>query len=265
MESKQTPKKSKPNVILAKTRITGKLQGEGDYEAARRYDSDVRKFVRRADIGGAARAAAPKNKREAQEMAAAEAIGRQGEPQQSGWFLADMESIRRRARAQLKAGAVTDNYQGEVKQAVELLNHAVATEIVCVLRYKYHSVVATGISSDAVKKEFSQHAKEEEEHLDMLCERINQLGGKPNMNPEGLLSRAASQYVEGKNLIDMIKENLVAERVAIETYREMVRYFGEKDPTTRTMLERILAQEEEHANDMHDLLVQHEGRPILKK
>jgi len=240
MESKQTSKKSKPNVILAKTRITGKLQGEGDYEAARRYDSDVRKFVRRADIERAARAAAPKNKREAEEMAAAEAIGRQGEPQQAGWFLADMESIRRRARAQLKAGAVTDNYQGDVKQAVEL-------------------------SSDAVKKEFSQHAKEEEEHLDMLCERINQLGGKPNMNPEGLLSRAASQYVEGKNLIDMIKENLVAERVAIETYREMVRYFGEKDPTTRTMLERVLAQEEEHANDMHDLLVQHEGRPILKK
>lgn len=265
METKQTPKKPKPNVILAKTRVTGKLQGEGDYEAARRYDSDVRRFVKRADIGRASRAAAPKSKREAEELAAAEAIGRQGEPQQAGWFLADMESIRRRARAQLKAGAVTDNYQGDVKQAVELLNHAVATEIVCVLRYKYHSVVATGISSDAVKKEFSEHAKEEEEHLDMLCERINQLGGKPNMNPEGLLSRAASQYVEGKNLIDMIKENLVAERVAIETYREMVRYFGAKDPTTRTMLERILAQEEEHANDMHDLLVQHEGRPILKK
>ena len=99
----------------------------------------------------------------------------------------------------------------------------------------------------------------------MLCERINQLGGKPDMNPEGLLARSASQYVEGKNLVDMIKENLVAERVAIETYREMVRYFGEKDPTTRVMLETILAQEEEHANDMHDLLVQHEGRPMLKK
>jgi bacterioferritin len=265
MESKQAPKKSKSNVILGKTRMTAKLQGEGDYEAARRYDSNTGKFVRRAGIERVARAAAPKNKREAQEMAAAEAVGRQGEPQQAGWFLADMEGIRHRARAQLSAGAVTDNYQGDVKQAVELLNHAVATEIVCVLRYKYHAVVATGISSDAVKEEFSQHAKEEEEHLDMLCERINQLGGKPNMNPEGLLSRAASQYVEGKNLIDMIKENLVAERVAIETYRDMVRYFAEKDPTTRTMLERILAQEEEHANDMHDLLVQHEGRPILRK
>jgi bacterioferritin len=265
MESKQAAKKSKPNAILAKTRIAGKLQGEGDYESARRYDSETRKFVKRGGVERAARAAAPKNAREAAEMEKAEAIGREGEPQQAGWFLADMEGIRRRARAQMKAGAITDNYQGDVKQAVELLNHAVATEIVCVLRYKYHAVVATGISSDAVKEEFAEHAKEEGEHLDMLCERINQLGGKPNMNPDGLLSRAASQYVEGKNLVDMIKENLVAERVAIETYREMVRYFAEKDPTTRTMLERILAQEEEHANDMHDLLVQHEGRPMLKK
>jgi bacterioferritin len=265
MESKQAHKKSKGNIILAKTRVSAKLQGEGDYESARRYDRETRKFVQHTDTERVARDAAPRNKREAQEMAAAEAIGRQGEPRQAEWFLADMEGIRRRARAQLSAGAVTDNYQGDVQQAVTLLNHAVATEIVCVLRYKYHAVVATGISSDAVKEEFTQHAKEEEEHLDMLCERINQLGGKPNMNPEGLLSRAASQYIEGKNLLDMIKENLVAERVAIETYREMVRYFGDKDPTTRTMLERILAQEEEHANDMHDLLVRHEGKPALKK
>ena len=265
MEGKQTHKKSKGNVILAKTRLSAKVQGEGDYQSARRYDGEVRKFVKHADIESLARAAAPANKREAQELAAAEAIGRAGEPRQADWFLADMETIRRRARADLTAGAVTDNYEGDVQQAVALLNHAVATEIVCVLRYKYHAVVATGISSDAVKEEFTQHAKEEGEHLDMLCERINQLGGKPNMNPEGLLSRAASQYVEGKNLVDMIKENLVAERVAVETYREMVRYFGAKDPTTRTMLERILAQEEEHANEMHDLLVEHEGRPRLKK
>ncbi len=265
MESRQAPKKSKANVILAKTRIARKVQGEGDYEAARRFDSDERKFVQRTDVGRVARAAAPKNEREAQEMATAEAVGRQGEPQRVGSFLSDIEGIRRRARAQLEAGAVTDNYQGDVKQAIELLNHAVATEIVCVLRYKFHAVAAAGISSDAVKEEFAQHAKEEEEHLDMLCERINQLGGKPNMNPEGLLSRAASEYVEGANLIEMIKENLVAERVAIETYREMVRYFGSKDSTTRVMLERILSQEEEHANDMHDLLVRHEGRPPLKK
>jgi bacterioferritin len=182
-----------------------------------------------------------------------------------GDFLKDIKGIRKKAREHLTSGAVTHNYGGRVEHAIKLLNHAVATEIVCVLRYKYHAVAATGISSEAVKAEFAQHAKEEEEHLDMLTERINQLGGKPDMNPEGLLSRAASQYVEGDNLIDMIKENLVAERVAIETYRDMIRYFADKDPTTRIMLEKILAQEEEHANDMHDLLVDHEGRPMLKK
>jgi bacterioferritin len=165
----------------------------------------------------------------------------------------------------LNEGAITQNYQGKVEDAITLLNHAVATEIVCVLRYKFHAVAATGLASEAVKQEFAQHAKEEEQHLDLLCERINQLGGKPNLNPEGLLSRAASEYVEGENLVDMIKENLVAERVAIQSYREMVRYFGDKDPTTRVMLEGILAQEEEHANDMHDLLVSHEGRPMLDK
>jgi len=184
---------------------------------------------------------------------------------ESNWFLSDIEGIRRKARADLTAGAVTGNYQGDIEKAVAILNHAVATEIVCVLRYKYHAVVATGISSEAVKAEFAQHAKEEEAHLDWLTERINQLGGRPNMNPEGLAARAASQFVEGLNLIDMIKENLIAERIAIETYRDMVRYFADKDPTTRILIERILAQEEEHANDMHDLLVDHEGRPMLKK
>ena len=184
---------------------------------------------------------------------------------ESNWFLSDIEGIRRNARADLTAGAITGNYQGDIEKAVAILNHAVATEIVCVLRYKYHAVVATGISSEAVKAEFAQHAKEEEVHLDWLTERINQLGGRPNMSPEGLAARAASQFVEGLNLIDMIKENLVAERIAIETYRDMVRYFADKDPTTRILLERILAQEEEHANDMHDLLVDHEGRPMLKK
>jgi bacterioferritin len=183
----------------------------------------------------------------------------------AGKFLNDIKKIRARARRHLTEGAITKNYGGNVKDAVALLNHAVATEIVCVLRYKFHAVTATGIASESVKEEFAQHAKEEEEHLDMLCERINQLGGKPDLNPEGLLSRSASEYVEGSNLIDMIKENLIAERVAIQTYRDMVRYFGQKDPTTRVMLERILAQEEEHANDMHDLLVSHEGRPMLNK
>ncbi|HEY4222161.1 MAG TPA: ferritin-like domain-containing protein [Myxococcota bacterium] len=174
-----------------------------------------------------------------------------------------MKTIRERARKNLDEGAVTKSYSGDVDEAVELLNHAVATEIVCVLRYKMHAVTATGISSEAVKKEFAQHAQEEEEHLDMLVERINQLGRKPNMNPEGLLSRSASEFVEGTDLVDMIKENLVAERIAVDTYREMVRYFGDKDPTTRVLLEKILAQEEEHANDMHDLLVSREGKPML--
>jgi bacterioferritin len=178
-------------------------------------------------------------------------------------LLADIQEIRRRARQQLSDGAVTRNYGGKVEDAIALLNHAVATEIVCILRYKFHAVCATGIASEAVKAEFAQHAKEEEEHLDLLAERINQLGGKPDLNPDGAGARAASEYVEGESLVDMIKEDLVAERVAIETYREMVRYFGDRDPTTRVLLERILAQEEEHANDMHDLLVTHDGGATL--
>jgi bacterioferritin len=162
-----------------------------------------------------------------------------------GAFLADIKEIRRRARQHLSAGAVTHNYEGKVEDAITLLNHAVATEIVCVLRYKFHAVCATGLASEAVKEEFAPHAKEEEEeHLDLLAERINQLG-EPNLNPDGVMSRAASEYVEGESLVDMIKGNLIAERIAIETYREMVRYFGDKDSTTRVLLERILAQEEE--------------------
>src|SRR5215475_238921 len=183
----------------------------------------------------------------------------------TGSLLSDMNEIRRRARQHLGEGAITHNYGGKVDEAIALLNHAVATEIVCILRYKFHAVCATGLASEAVKQEFAQHATEEEQHLDLLAERINQLGGKPNLNPDGVGSRAASEYVEGENLVDMIKEDLVAERVAIETYRDMVRYFSDKDPTTRVILERILAQEEEHANDMHDLLVSHEGRPMLEK
>jgi bacterioferritin len=183
----------------------------------------------------------------------------------TGTFLSDMKEIRRRARQHLDDGAVTQNYKGKVEDSIALLNHAVATEIVCILRYKFHAVCAAGLASEAVKEEFAQHAKDEEQHLDLLAERINQLGGKPNLNPEGVASRAASEYVEGDNLVEMIKEDLVAERVAIETYRDMVRYFGDRDPTTRVLLERILAQEEEHANDMHDLLVTHDGRPMLEK
>ena len=182
-----------------------------------------------------------------------------------GAFLVDIKGIRDRARQHLCAGTVTQNYEGNVEDAIALLNHAVATEIVCVLRYKFHAICATGLASEAVKAEFAQHAKEEGEHLDLLAERINQLGGKPNLNPDGIISRAASEYVEGENLVEMIQENLIAERIAIETYREMVRYFEDKDPTTRVLLERILAQEEEHANDMLDLLVGHESLPLLEE
>src|SRR5580704_15092764 len=178
-------------------------------------------------------------------------------------FLTDVAELRKRARASLNAGAVTPAYQGDVKQTIDILQAVLATEIVCVLRYTMNAVAAAGISSESVKEEFDQHAKEEQGHMRAVAERINQLGGSPNFNPEGLATRAASQYVEGANLIEMIKENLIAERIACEHYTELIRYFADKDPTTRVMLEGILTNEEEHANDMHDLLVAHEGKPML--
>jgi len=179
-------------------------------------------------------------------------------------FLTDVKELRTRARTSIHTGPVTSTYQGDVKQAIEILQNVLATEIVCVLRYTMNAVAAQGISSDAVKDEFDQHAKEEQGHMRMVAERINQLGGTPNFNPEGLLSRSASEYTVGSNLIEMIKENLIAERIACDHYRELIRYFADKDPTTRVMLEGILVNEEEHANDMHDLLVSHEGKPMLK-
>ena len=172
-------------------------------------------------------------------------------------FVMDMEELRRRAREHMDAGPVTSNYEGDVATTIKLLNDALATEFVCVLRYKFHAIAAQGIHSESVKEEFATHAREEEEHADMIGERINQLGGKPDLDPSGLLSRSATQYVEGDDLRSMIEEDLVAERIAIETYRAMIRHFADHDPTTRQMLETILAKEEEHANDMHDLLVQH--------
>jgi bacterioferritin len=183
--------------------------------------------------------------------------------QDSAPFVTDIEAVRHRAREHLDEGAVTSNYETDVATSIRLLNDAVASEIVCVLRYRYHAIAASGISSDAVVKEFEEHARDEEQHLVWFAERINQLGGKPNLNPEGLAERAVTQYVEGGDLVAMIKENLVAERIVIEIYRDMIRYFGEKDPTTRVLLERVLAQEEDHANDMHDLLVAHQGTPML--
>jgi bacterioferritin len=180
-------------------------------------------------------------------------------------FLTDVEDLRDRARASLEKGPVTANYEGDLKQTIEILQSVLATEIVCVLRYTMNAVAASGLSSDSVKAEFDEHAKEEQDHARRVAERINQLGGTPDFSPEGLASRSASQYVVGGNLIEMIKENLIAERIACEHYRDLIRYFGEKDPTTRVMMESILSKEEEHANDMHDLLVAHQGTPPLKQ
>ena len=180
-------------------------------------------------------------------------------------FLTDVKTLRARARKDIADGALTPNYKGDPKQTVAILQSVLATEIVCVLRYTMHSITATGISSEGVKAEFAEHAKEEQEHMMAVAERITQLGGVPDFNPEGLATRSASQYSTGPTLVDMIKENLIAERIAVEHYRELVRYFGNDDPTTKRMLQWILSVEEEHADDMHDLLVAHEGRPMLPK
>jgi bacterioferritin len=178
-------------------------------------------------------------------------------------FLSDVKALRERARQHLDEGAVTPAYGGEVRKTIEILQTVLATELVCVLRYTQHSIVASGLSSRGPKAEFAEHAKEEQEHALAVAERISQLGGTPNFNPEGLATRSASQFAAGADLVDMIKENLIAERIAVEHYRELIRYFGTDDPTTRVVLESILAVEEEHADDMHDLLVAHEGSPIL--
>lgn len=175
-------------------------------------------------------------------------------------FLTDVETLRARARAHLEQGVVTPAYQGDVKQTIDILQSVLATEIVCVLRYTVNAICAAGLASESVKEEFEEHAKEEQEHMRAVAERINQLGGTPNLNPEGLATRSASQYADPADLVDMIKENLVAERIACEHYRELIRFFGEKDPTTRVMMEGILTKEEEHANDMLDLLRCHDGQ-----
>lgn len=169
-------------------------------------------------------------------------------------FLTDVATLRSRARAHIEEGAVTSNYGADAKQVCRVLNDALATEIVCVLRYKRHYFMAQGIASDSVKAEFLQHASEEQAHADEIAGRIVQLGGEPDLDPAGLATRAHSQYVEGKTLRDMIREDLVAERVAIESYREIIAWLDGKDSTTRKMLEGILAVEEEHAEDMASLL-----------
>lgn len=173
-------------------------------------------------------------------------------------FLSDVQELRRRARENMMRGPITSDYKGDISAAVDVLNQALATELVCVLRYKRHYYMSRGMYKDSIAQEFLTHANEEQQHADQIAERITQLGGEPDLNPEGMASRSHSEYKEGADMIDMIKENLVAERVAIESYREMVRFFGDNDPTTRRMIEGILAVEEEHANDMVDLLEQHD-------
>ena len=168
--------------------------------------------------------------------------------------LTDVKTLRARARQGIEDGAMTAGYKGKVEMVIRLLNEALATEIVCVLRYKRHYFMANGISSLSVKGEFLQHATEEQAHADQLAERIVQLGGEPNLSPEGMLSRSHSEYVEGDSLVEMLTEDLVAERIAIDSYREMVTYVGTDEPTTRRILEGILAQEEEHAEDLASLL-----------
>lgn len=175
-------------------------------------------------------------------------------PKQESAFLSDIKTLRERARNHIEKGAVTENYGADRAKVVDLLNEALATEIVCVLRYKRHYFMAQGLSSEAIKAEFLAHAGEEQEHADQIAERICQLGGEPNLDPKGMTSRSHSEYVEGETLRDMIREDLIAERIAIESYREMINFIGAGDTTTRRMLEQILAVEEEHAEDMNSLL-----------
>lgn len=180
-------------------------------------------------------------------------------------FLSDVKTLRERARKSLEDGPITPAYQADVDKAIELLQAVVATEMVCVLRYKMHAITAVGISSEAVAAEFAQHAKEEYAHAMAAAERIDQLGGTPEMDPSKFTGRSATEYGNGGNLVEMIKQNLVAERIVIEHYQELIRWFGDKDPTTRRMLEWILGEEEEHAADMKDLLIAREGQPFLKE
>ena len=169
-------------------------------------------------------------------------------------FLSDIQELRARARRHIEKGAVTENYRADREAVVKILNEALATEIVCVLRYKRHYYMASGIHAQAVAQEFLEHADEEQGHADQIAHRIVQLGGEPDLNPNGLLTRSHSEYIEGTTLLDMIREDLVAERVAIESYGEIVRYLGDNDPTSRRLMEEILAKEEEHADDLRTLI-----------
>lgn len=169
-------------------------------------------------------------------------------------FVSDIKKIREHARRHIEKGAITDGYSADRDAVVRILNEALATEIVCTLRYKRHYFMANGIHAKSVAAEFLEHANEEQAHADKIAKRIVQLGGEPNLSPAGLQTRSHSEYVEGEDLVDMLEEDLVAERIAIDTYRDIVQYLGNDDPTTRRMMEEILANEEEHAEDLSSLL-----------
>ena len=171
-------------------------------------------------------------------------------------FLTDIKTLRTRAREHIEQGAITAGYSADRDTVVKLLNETLTTEIVCVLRYKRHYYMASGINAQSVAAEFLQHATEEQAHADQIAQRIVQLGGKPDFSPEGLATRSHSEYHDGDDLIEMIREDLIAERIAIDSYREMINYMGNNDSTTRRMLETILAMEEEHADDMSSLLAE---------
>ena len=172
----------------------------------------------------------------------------------AGAFLSDIQTLRKRAREHIAQGAVTPGYNADRSVVLRLLNEALATEIICVLRYKRHYFMAQGIHAEGVAAEFLEHANDEQQHADQIAARITQLGGEPDFSPEGLTTRSHAEYVEGDTLEEMIKEDLVAERIAIDSYREMITYLAEADSTSRRMLEEILAKEEEHADDLANLL-----------
>jgi len=169
-------------------------------------------------------------------------------------FVSDLKKIKERARAHMEKGAVTEGYKADVKAVIKVLNEALATELVCVLRYKRHYYMASGLNSEGAKAEFLQHANEESQHADWLATRITQLNGEPDFNPEGLSSRSHSEYAEGSDLTSMLREDLFAERIAIETYAEIARWLADKDPTTKNLIVDILKVEEEHAEDLKSML-----------
>jgi bacterioferritin len=187
-------------------------------------------------------------------MACSRSLDERSDSNMAGQFLSDIQEIRRRAREHIERGALTEGYKADRETVLRLLNEALATEIVCTLRYKRHYYMAKGLTSASIAEEFLEHANDEQEHADRIAERIAELEGEPDYDPAGLATRSHSEYAEGEDIVDMLKEDLVAERIAIESYAEIVRFLGNDDPTSRRMMEDILAKEEEHAMDLSDLI-----------